>query len=360
VALERESDEAVEQVLVRDPRRREEARVEARRGEPRDRVELVHHDLAVRLAHEEVRPSHPLARSRDERLERELARPLDLCLRQAGRGDDELRAALVVFRGVVVPVGVQRDDSTGERRDGIWQVAEDADLDLHARDELLDHHLLVVPARELDGRLQLRLLPHLRDAHGGAHVGGLDEHRVAVRVRDRVSQPQRDVSCDRDARAAHQRLEDVLVHAHRRREHTRADVGNSGELAEPLHRSVLAERPMEDRQHDVHRSERRRCRVGRDGKRLRGRRGGQLRAVVALGEGPTAVPSYRDRRHVVAGGVESGRDGRGRAQRDVVLARPPAREHRQPYPAAHGVGVVVVVVVSVGVVSVGVTSGGGT
>ena len=167
--------------------------VEARRREPRDRVELVHHDLAVRLADEEVRARHALARRRDERSEGELARSLALRVATARavgrRARSRPRRTSTSSR---TSRRCSRRPGPATRRDGIGQVAEHTDLDLHPGDELLDHHLLVVAAGELDGGLELVLRAHLRDPDRRAHVRRLDEHRVAERVRDRVAEPQRD------------------------------------------------------------------------------------------------------------------------------------------------------------------------
>src|SRR5205085_7296267 len=71
VALDRELDEAVEELRVRDPRGLEQARVEARSRKPRDRVQLVHDDLAVVGAGEHVCPDHALAVAGAERVYRE-------------------------------------------------------------------------------------------------------------------------------------------------------------------------------------------------------------------------------------------------------------------------------------------------
>ena len=95
-------------------------------------------------------------------------------------------------------------------------VAEHADLDLDAGDELLDQHLLVVAEGELDRGAQLVVVVRLRDPDRRAEPRGLDEHRVAERVLGRVAGAQRDVARDRDALVAHHRLEQVLVHAERR------------------------------------------------------------------------------------------------------------------------------------------------
>ena len=66
-----------------------------------------------------------------------------------------------------------------------------------------------------------------------------------------VSFPKRHVARDADPAVTENRLEEVLVHTQRRRGDTRADVGHSGELEETLHRAVLPERAVKDRQHDV-------------------------------------------------------------------------------------------------------------
>ena len=65
---------------------------------------------------------------------------------------------------------------------------------------------------------------------------------------------------DRDVVVAHDRLEQVLVHAQRRGGDAGADVGHAGQLEQPLHGAVLAERAMEDGEDHVHVGER-----GRDG-----------------------------------------------------------------------------------------------
>ena len=84
-----------------------------------------------------------------------------------------------------------------------------------------------------------------------------------------VAVAKRHVARDRDPAVAQHRLEQVLVHAQRRRSDTGADVRHSRELEEALHRAVLAERPVQDRQDDVDLTEcGGRCRVGDDGKRL--------------------------------------------------------------------------------------------
>ena len=161
VPLEREADQPVEQLRVRDPARLEQARVDARRREAGDRVQLVHDGLPVRRD-EEVDAGHALALGCDEGVDREGLHALGDVVRDPGR-DDDVRAVGVVLRGVVVPLGVRDDlaDDGGERRR--VDVAEHAALDFGALQQLLDEHLLVVAPRERDRGLELRLVVRLRD-----------------------------------------------------------------------------------------------------------------------------------------------------------------------------------------------------
>ena len=103
----------------------------------------------------------------------------------------------------------------------------------------------------------------------------LHEHGVAERVLDLVALADRVVPRDRDAAVAHHLLEQVLVHRERGARDARADVRHARELEQALHRPVLAERAVEDRQHDVDGAERgERAALGRHGQRLRRTRPG--------------------------------------------------------------------------------------
>ena len=238
---------SVEQLGVGDARRLEELRVDARRREAGDRVDLVDHDLAVG-ADEEVDAGHPLAFRGDERLDGEVAYSL-VDFRRDPRRDHELHPALVVLRRVVVPLGV-RHDLADDRRDRV-AVPEHATLDLSSDDELLDQDLVVVPACKRDGGLELILVVRLRDSNRRSEAGGLHEDGVRERVLRRVAVSKRHVLRNRDPSVAKHRLEEILVHAQRRGSNAGADVGHACELEQPLHRAVLAERAVEDRQHDV-------------------------------------------------------------------------------------------------------------
>jgi hypothetical protein len=81
----------------------------------------------------------------------------------------------------------------------------------------------------------------LGDPDRRAEPRRLDEHRVGEGVSIGVAGAQRHVARDRDAAVAEDGLEEILVHRERRGGHAGADVGDAGELEQPLHRPVLAE-----------------------------------------------------------------------------------------------------------------------
>ncbi len=251
--LEREHEQALEQRRVADTRRLEELRVDARLGEPRNRVELVDEYLAG-AAHEHVDAGHPLAFDRGEGGERQLA-----CALPLGGGDPrrdaELHLALLVLGLVVVPLVAGHDDLARFGGDRL-AVSEHADLDLDPVDELLDEHLLVVAEGECDRRFELGGVVGFRDPDRRAEPRGLDEHRVGERVGGLLAAAQGDVAGDRDAAVAQHRLAQVLVHGERRSGHAGAHVGHAGQLEEALHGAVLAEGPVQQREDDVDLAER--------------------------------------------------------------------------------------------------------
>jgi len=60
---------------------------------------------------------------------------------------------------------------------------------------------------------------------------------------------------DRQSRGREDQLHERLVHHHGRRRDTRSDVPHVGQLQQPLDRPILAERPVQQRKHDIHRTE---------------------------------------------------------------------------------------------------------
>ena len=130
-----------------------------------------------------------------------------------------------------------------------------------------------------------------------------------------------DVARDRHASVAHHGLEHVLVHRERRAEDACADVRHSRELEQALHRPVLPEGPVQDREDDgdVPEGGRHLC----CGHRQRLRDG----AGLAAAELPAAVAPDLDRDRVVAAlGVE-GVPGQSapRPSRSCSEERPPMR-----------------------------------
>ena len=113
-------------------------------------------------------------------------------------------------------------------------------------------HLVVVPPRERDRASQLVLVVRLRDPDRRAEPRRLHEHRVAERVR-RSGVALRSVTLRVTGmpRSREHRLEEVLVHAEREAATPAPTYGTPRELEQALHRPVLAERPVQDREHDV-------------------------------------------------------------------------------------------------------------
>ena len=146
----------------------------------------------------------------------------------------------------------------------------------------------------------------------------------------------------RDAVVAQHRLEEVLVHAERRAEHARADVGHACELEQALHRPVLAERPVQHREDDVDVGERRRDLLA--GQRARPRRSSRTSRRSRAASAPERSICTRRRRcrSRSSASITLAAD----ATRDRVLARAAAEDHGDA-PRHGGVVVVVVVVVVV-------------
>ena len=116
-----------------------------------------------------------------------------------------------------------------------------------------------MPERLGDGFSELLPRPGLADPDRRSEPSRLDEDRTAkfgynsVESR-RVAMAETAEARDRQAAVAHQPLGDILVHRRGRAEHARADIRDAGDLGQALDRSVLAERPMQNREDDVDRT----------------------------------------------------------------------------------------------------------
>ena len=183
----------------------------------------------------------------------------------------------------------------------------------------LDDHARVVGRGGLDRRLELARRVDARDPHRRAQPRRLDPARVADR--GRVGQRharravERPVGHLRQAGAAHDVLEDDLVHAQRAGQHARADVGDVEQLEQPLHGAVLAEGPVQGRED----------RVGPEQPAA-----GAQRDLLALAR-PAAVARQLHPRDVVARRGQPLAHRGGRAQRDVVLGRSAAGQDGDPH-----------------------------
>ena len=170
--------------------------------------------------------------------------------------------------------------------------------------------------------------PRRLDEHGQAERAQVREHELAL-GRELLG-ADRPVADLRQPGVGHQLLEHDLVHAQRRGQHAGADVGHVEALEQPLHGAVLAERSVQDREHDVDAVEPA-PRLDRDGG-----------AVAA----PDAVAADLDRDRHVTGLLEPRPDRRRGGERYLVLGGAPSAEHRDAH-GPHGDGVVVVPLVGV-------------
>src|SRR5256712_848188 len=256
LALERELDQAVEQLAVAELGSLPHSRVPARRGEPGDRVDLVDEDPIA--LEKEVHPRHAGAVDGAVRLERERADPPGRLGRKGG-WHRESRLAIRVLRRVVVDLARVRD-LAGQGGNGLV-VPEHAHLDLAAGDGAFDEDLPVVARRLVERPGQGVRVADLADPDRRAEIRRLDEAGEAEGLRD----PARDalgrpppfvtghheVLDDGQAVGLEHRLHRRLVHPDRGGEHARADVGQVGELEDALDRAVLAVRAVEHDDDDV-------------------------------------------------------------------------------------------------------------
>jgi hypothetical protein len=224
-------------------------------------------------------------------------------------------------------------------------VAQHRHLDLPPLDALLDDDPLVVGGGQRRGLVQLAGLVGLGHAHRRAEVGRLHEQRVGQALgRHRPLRPVDLGVAQGEVRAlgypvGPQHLLGLdLVHAQRRAEHAGPDVGHPGQLQQALHRAVLAEGAVQQRQHHHRQAAGGR---GDRGQRLDGGAGGgdpgrqrrpprgQGRERV-LGADPGAVAGDPDRLDLVAAGVGRRQDVGGGRARHLVLGGPPPEQHDEP------------------------------
>ncbi len=188
-------------------------------------------------------------------------------------------------------------------------------------------------------RLELRGFVDPRDPDARPEPRRLDEHRQSQCARTgEVHLPaHRRVAHLRDPDVGHQVLEQHLVHAQGRGEHAGADIRDVEGFEQPLERAVLAERAMQDWEHDV------------DARQPASRR---ERELVAVGP-PHPVASDLDLDRLVPSLAQALADRRRGRERHLVLRGAAAAEDSDaqgahvvvPVDVVVGGGVVVVVVV---------------
>src|SRR5919197_706951 len=179
LALERELDQAVEQLAVAQPRGLPHARVPARGREPWNRVDLVDQDAVV--LEKEVHARHAGAVDGAVGCERQLTDP-PAGLGRDPRGHREVRLAVRVLRRVVVELARVRD-LAGQGGHGLV-VAEHAHLDLAAVDGALDEELPIVACRLVERPGQGLRVADPADPDRRAEIRRLDETGEAERLHD--------------------------------------------------------------------------------------------------------------------------------------------------------------------------------
>ena len=199
--------------------------------------------------------------------------------------------------------------------------------------------------------LQSFAVARLRHADGRTGSCGLDEDGIGElplhAVHDRVC-------ISRELRSGHQtpcglpharvvsdQLGDRLIHARGARGHVRPHIGNSGDLKQALHRTILAVLPVQHGEHHVDalahdavvfKAQQPLAVNRRDGgapvvRMILPCPGGEHRIIVAAEQDPIAVLRDADRENVVFLLVKVVQHGFRRTQRNLMLRRDAAEQH---------------------------------
>ena len=316
MALERERAQPVDRPRVGDARRLAQLREHAGRREARHRVELVD-STSSPSTKKSTRAGR--AAGQAEGLDGELLHARSRRRRSAPAPRAPCRRRVLGL--VVVPVGALVDDLAGARR----PPARASPITEHSTSRpsaaastitrgscaSASSSASASPPRSRPCRCRPGASRAGLTKTGSPSAPHLGQHRLGPRA-SRV-----DAAGECGTPAAHQLLEDDLVHAHRRGEHARADVGHVEHSAAPG-RSCP----------------RRRARAGRGSRR---RRRAGPRPARRLDSSPPRSSARRgrsSRRRPRARLGEPLAHGGGRAQRDLVLGRAPAGEDGDPHGGA--------------------------
>ena len=263
--------------------------------------------------------------------------------------DDGLAHAVLVLIIIGVELCTGKDLTGTGGNSGVR--TDDGALHFLSVHKGLKHYLAVVFQRKGDGGLQLLLTGHLGDAHTGACVGGLDEHRPAQLLLYTGANALQ-ILLDLPAVGGYplgmghtvgleQGVGYSLIHAHRACQHAAAHIGDACQLQQTLHRAVLAPQAVQHRDHHVKvhlfhpavRGKQDHAVVGAVRAEHAGHIARQLfpAAVGHLGRGgfgvePAAIFRDADGQQLVALTVELIHEGTGGHAADLVLTGHPAEQ----------------------------------
>src|SRR5919112_2155340 len=260
VAFEGQLYETVEQFFVGEAARGPEFRVDARRGETWDGVDLVEQQPVRAAFEEEVDPRHTgrvyglVGRSGDA--------PDLLCGLLLDRGGGQKLHPAFHVLGFVIVEAVFLDNDLTRQGDFRILVSEDGDFDLTGVHALLDDDAPVVARGRVEGIPQLCSVFGPADADARAEVRGLHEARVSEGVCDLLDPGlpihlpllagQGDPPDLGEPMMGEDLLHGRLVHAGGAPQHPATHVGDAGELEHALYGAVLAVGTVQHGEDHVH------------------------------------------------------------------------------------------------------------
>ena len=258
VLLESQGDEFVEELGEGEAAGFPEFGIHADGSETGDGVHFVEIDFSAVFLEEKIDASHAVEFEGAKGLDGEVLEFFDLGGFQSG-GDEELRALLEIFCGVVVEL-VVGDDFAG---DGSLRIviAEDGDFDFAGGDGLLDENFHGEFGGEMKSGSELVVRVDFGHTDAGAESGGLDENGIGKFLFDLsdyfgvIAFPliaaDGEPGDDGNFGGAKKFFCDVFIHGDGGAENACADKRETSEIEEALDGAVFAKGAVHDGENDV-------------------------------------------------------------------------------------------------------------